>query len=92
MSRAGHEPPTRLSVHGVLARGGYVVLSRASGVLIGMAFLGFAALAAHSARTPKEAAPITIDYPEDDSVFPPELLPPTFLFRDPSEGVAGLAS
>ena len=66
----------------------HVVLSRASGVLMGMALLGFAALAAHSARTPKEASPITIDYPEDGSVFPPELLAPTFLFRDPADGVA----
>ena len=27
---------------------------------------------------------ITIDYPLDNSIFPPEITPPTFLFRDPS--------
>ena len=28
------------------------------------------------------AAKIVIDYPEDGSIFPPEITPPTFLFRD----------
>ncbi len=65
-----------------------MILSRASGLLAGMLLLGFATLAAHSARSSKEASPITVDYPEDGSVFPPEILAPTFLFRDPAEGVA----
>src|ERR1019366_7053188 len=30
-------------------------------------------------------ANITIDYPLPDSLFPPEITPPTFLWRDPSE-------
>lgn len=29
--------------------------------------------------------PIQIDYPEDGSVFPPEIIPPTFLWRDKTE-------
>jgi len=28
---------------------------------------------------------ITVDYPEEGSVFPPEITPPTFLWRDPSD-------
>jgi len=28
-------------------------------------------------------ASITIDYPEDSSIFPPEITPPTFIWRDP---------
>lgn len=28
------------------------------------------------------AAPITIDYPEDESIFPPEITPPTFIWHD----------
>jgi tetratricopeptide (TPR) repeat protein len=28
------------------------------------------------------STPITIDYPEDGSIFPPEITPPTFLWRD----------
>ena len=30
-------------------------------------------------------APITIDYPAEGSVFPPEITPPTFLWRDAAE-------
>ena len=31
------------------------------------------------------SAKITIDYPLEGSVFPPEITPPTFLWRDASE-------
>jgi hypothetical protein len=34
----------------------------------------------------QSAAPITIDYPTDRSIFPPELPPPTFLWRDAEAG------
>ncbi|MGO4882868.1 MAG: tetratricopeptide repeat protein [Bryobacteraceae bacterium] len=37
--------------------------------------------AAHT--TPAPAAPILIDFPEPDSIFPPDITPPTFLWRDP---------
>src|ERR1039457_239603 len=30
---------------------------------------------------------ITIDYPEEGSIFPPEITPPTFLWRDGGKGV-----
>ena len=33
-------------------------------------------------------AAITIDYPEPGSVFPPEITPPTFLWRDSAKGVS----
>lgn len=46
---------------------------------------------AHAARptpSPKPDSPklavITVDYPEDGSLFPPEITPPTFLWRDVS--------
>ena len=26
--------------------------------------------------------PLTIDYPQDGSIFPPEITPPTFIWRD----------
>ena len=32
-------------------------------------------------------AEITIDYPQDGSIFPPEITAPTFIWRDPTEGV-----
>jgi tetratricopeptide (TPR) repeat protein len=37
---------------------------------------------------PSPPAPIAIDYPEEGSVFPPEITPPTFLWRDRAKGVA----
>lgn len=39
---------------------------------------------------PKLAA-ITVDYPEEGSIFPPEITPPTFLWRDISNGVLSWA-
>ena len=33
-------------------------------------------------------APIAIDYPMEGSVFPPEIAPPTFLWRDPNPAAA----
>ena len=39
-------------------------------------------LAAQRGRQP---AAIAIDYPADKSIFPPEITPPTFLWRDPVE-------
>ena len=34
---------------------------------------------------PQSVARITIDYPADGSILPPELPPPTFLWRDAAE-------
>lgn len=34
------------------------------------------------AKDPKDAAPILIDFPEQGSVFPPDITPPTFLWRE----------
>src|ERR1035441_9606317 len=33
-------------------------------------------------------AAIVIDYPQEGSIFPPEITPPTFLWRDGAKGVA----
>jgi tetratricopeptide (TPR) repeat protein len=45
-------------------------------------------LALAAAPLPPRLAPIAIDYPEDGSIFPPEITPPTFLWRDIAKGVA----
>ena len=37
---------------------------------------------------PSPPAAITIDYPGQGSIFPPEITPPTFLWRDSAKGVA----
>ena len=36
-------------------------------------------------RAPEPLAAITVDYPSRDSIFPPEITPPTFIWRDPVE-------
>jgi Flp pilus assembly protein TadD len=38
--------------------------------------------------SPAHLASITIDYPLDGSIFPPEITPPTFIWRDPAENAA----
>jgi tetratricopeptide (TPR) repeat protein len=35
-----------------------------------------------SQPAPAESASITIDYPQDGSIFPPDIIPPTFIWRD----------
>ena len=43
-------------------------------------------MAANAGPRSQGVAPITIDYPTDRSIFPPELPPPTFLWRDAEAG------
>ena len=55
-----------------------------AGILgLGSLFLAGAGLPRSSGGN-SPAARITIDYPLDGSVFPPEITPPTFLWRDAS--------
>jgi tetratricopeptide (TPR) repeat protein len=73
---------------------GWVVLG------VGAAALAFAAAGRRSVATAAGPAPrpitvdgarravITVDYPAEGSVFPPEFLPPTFLWRDGSAAAA----
>ena len=50
-----------------------------------------AALAVRASGSPEAAAaslaPIAVDYPADGSIFPPDMVAPTFLWRDPAERV-----
>ena len=64
-------------------------LLHALGLSAGLVFLwGPAARANGRAAhgTPKEAAPILIDFPEPGSIFPPDITPPTFLWRETTGG------
>lgn len=38
-----------------------------------------------SAPTAGSLAPLTVDYPLDESIFPPEIVPPTFLWHESNE-------
>ncbi len=40
------------------------------------------------AQTHNDLAAITVDYPEDGSIFPPEITPPTFIWQDESNATA----
>src|SRR5271169_2576452 len=51
-------------------------------VVIGVAAV---ALTVAAADTNSPAA-ITVDYPQDGSIFPPDIAPPTFLWRDEQPG------
>src|ERR1700693_31107 len=60
----------------------------ALGMSAGLALLWGAAAANSPADhgTPAECAPILIDFPEPGSLFPPDLTPPTFLWRETTAG------
>jgi len=64
-------------------------LLHAIGLSAGLAFLWGPAAGANDRATrgtPKEAAPILIDFPETGSIFPPDITPPTFLWRETTGG------
>ena len=42
------------------------------------------ASADHPVPSSQAKAPVSIDYPEDGSIFPPGITPPTFIWRDPA--------
>ncbi len=47
-----------------------------------------AAMSAAGCLAAQQLGPITIDYPADGSIFPPEITPPTFQWRDSAETAA----
>jgi tetratricopeptide (TPR) repeat protein len=61
-----------------------VRLSLATAIAIALSATG-AGSPSHDAAGP---ASIAIDYPENGSIFPPEITPPTFLWRDSANAVA----
>ncbi len=41
----------------------------------------------HESKAPEPLPPVIVDYPEEGSVFPPDIIPPTFLWRDANPAV-----
>ncbi len=69
-----------------LARGGRLVKRLgAAALLIGVVVAAPQGTTKLSSADPASPAPVTIDYPEEGSIFPPEVTAPTFLWRDASE-------
>jgi tetratricopeptide (TPR) repeat protein len=54
-------------------------------IVIGLLFIAAVVLGVQASTPP---AVIMIDYPADGSIFPPEITPPTFLWRDPVTSAA----
>jgi tetratricopeptide (TPR) repeat protein len=63
---------------------GVAVRRRAVDILLSLFVVSAAVLGLQLSRPPNS---ITIDYPASDSIFPPEITPPTFLWRDKAAGV-----
>ena len=57
-------------------------------LIAGIASAGFLLKAFAPQQTPGHQAAITVDYPANGSVFPPEITPPTFLWRDAAADAA----
>jgi Flp pilus assembly protein TadD len=69
--------------------GGFGLRSTGRTVLGGVAAVAAVAAGTGFQRQPSPTtAPITIDYPAEGSIFPPEITPPTFLWRDASPDAA----
>src|SRR5690242_11763791 len=56
-------------------------------VVVALSAVAIGRLAAQHAAEPAPAA-ITIDYPVQDSIFPPDMVAPTFFWRDPAKTAA----
>jgi hypothetical protein len=59
-----------------------------TGVLAVLALLGTAFAGVKSGSAREELSPIIVDYPQDGSLFPPEITPPTFVWRDAAKDTA----
>jgi tetratricopeptide (TPR) repeat protein len=56
-------------------------------ILLPSLLLAVVANAYNNEETRKSPAAIVIDYPQEGSIFPPEITPPTVLWHDPANGV-----
>jgi tetratricopeptide (TPR) repeat protein len=88
----------RVLILGVVVVAPVMVLARLAAqrgpLLAGSPSVHAAAMPSADSSRPSRAddqplAAITIDYPADGSVFPPEIIAPTFLWRDAAEGTTG---
>jgi hypothetical protein len=63
-------------------------MAKLAGLLLPGLLAALAASAADNIDTHPNAAEIVIDYPQDGAIFPPEITPPAFLWRDGASGTA----
>ena len=56
-------------------------------ILLPSLLMAVVAIASDGVDAGRPLAAITVEYPEDGSIFPPEITPPAFLWRDAGKGV-----
>src|ERR1035438_6466868 len=61
---------------------------RAAGMVCGLLAAGLAGLGMRAVWANHEPERITIDYPLNGTVFPPDMAAPTFMWRDPAAGAS----
>jgi Flp pilus assembly protein TadD len=74
----------------VLGRGALQHSSSAAGLAFAQQLASAHAMSSSLSSNPDgpKLAAITVDYPEEGSIFPPEIIPPTFLWRDASNSAS----
>ena len=74
----------------VLGRGAMQYSSIAAGLAFAQQLASAHAMGSSPSSNPDgpKLAAITVDYPEEGSIFPPEITPPTFLWRDAAESAS----
>jgi hypothetical protein len=58
------------------------------GIAVPAILIGILAAVPALSQTNPQPAPIVVDYPGSGAIFPPEITPSTFLWRDSAEGVS----
>jgi tetratricopeptide (TPR) repeat protein len=61
---------------------GHALPRGAASAMAGARHAGTSLPARASRPAPADSASITIDYPQEGSIFPPDIIPPTFIWRD----------
>ncbi len=92
-SDAGSPPPSAKPVaprptHPLLGRAEEAVLLEGSDQIIGTARSGLTEVVrtvVQSAQQETGLASLTVDYPLDETIFPPDIVPPTFLWHEPTD-------
>jgi len=87
-NQPGSELAAPRTVHSLLKEVGAAVLAEGSDEIrstAGPEMAGVIRSVVRSGAEEDELASLTIDYPHDQTIFPPEIVPPTFLWHEPAD-------
>jgi tetratricopeptide (TPR) repeat protein len=85
---SGEAPSAGRAMHPLLHEAGEAILAEGADEVpstAGPALQEVIRAAARAGQAPGAVAALVIDYPLDQTVFPPEIVPPTILWHDPAE-------